>query len=453
MNDEIKKLVTESLDSKKVQSLCHMGEQALAMRDYAQAHHCFTEALKVNPQNKTALEGKIQSLVKWGDAACEAGEFDKAHHYYSIAMEMSRDDKMIRHKKEIAAQKIEELKGSGVTSVLFLNADPTDASRLRLGEELREIQEKLQLAKLREQFELHQRMSVRPADISQALLDLQPQIVHFSGHGMATGVLCFENQIGKTHSIQPEALAALFEQFASQVKCVVLNACYSEIQANAIAKHIDCVIGMNKSIGDRASIAFSVGFYQALGAGRTIEEAYRLGCVQIQLQGISEHLTPILIQKKDSQQLAISPTENNPSLIPQPPVDKGKAYLAQEIGMSDAEFDKELTRVSSLLDKVKRANLTRNQTRILALVVEKSDRFEVPRRVVESAAGYDYLSSEFYEETVVLEHYDFVSFSNEDDGCIHLHNFATWQTISFLSDIAGIPLPNLLRNPQISLIV
>lgn len=184
-----------------------------------------------------------------------------------------------------------------VISILFLAADPTDASRLRLGEEAREIQQKLQLAKFRERFELHQRMSVRPADISQALLDVQPQIVHFSGHGMATGALCFENLVGETHPIEPDALAALFKQFAGQVNCVVLNACYSEIQANAIAKHVNHVIGMNQAIGDRAAIAFAVGFYQAVGAGRTIENAYQLGCVQIRLQGIPEHLTPVLIKK------------------------------------------------------------------------------------------------------------------------------------------------------------
>ena len=183
-------------------------------------------------------------------------------------------------------------------SVLFLSADPTNASRLRLGEELREIQEKLQLAKLRDQFVLEQRMSVRPADISQALLDVRPEIVHFSGHGAVTGELCFENQQGETHSVRPEALAALFEQFANQVKCVLLNACYSQTQANAIARYIDYVIGMNKAVDDKAAIVFAIGFYQALGAGRAVEDAYNLGCVQIQLQGIPEHLTPVLLKKR-----------------------------------------------------------------------------------------------------------------------------------------------------------
>lgn len=183
--------------------------------------------------------------------------------------------------------------------ILFLAADPTDAARLRLGEEVREIQEKLQLATQRDRFMLHQRMSVRPADISQALLDICPRIVHFSGHGTSSGALCFESKLGESKPVAPEALAALFEQFASQVDCVVLNACYSVIQARAIAEHIRYVIGMNQAIGDKAAIAFSVGFYQALGAGRSVEDAYKLGCVQIRLEGIAEHLTPVLVKDHD----------------------------------------------------------------------------------------------------------------------------------------------------------
>lgn len=186
-------------------------------------------------------------------------------------------------------------------TILFLTADPTDASRLRLGEELREIHEKLQLAKSREKFDLVERMSVRPADLSQALLDVEPQIVHFSGHGTTTGALCLEDKIGRSHPVEPDALAALFKQFAGKVSCVVLNACFSEPQANAIARYIDYVIGMNQAIGDKAAIAFAIGFYQALGAGRKFEEAYQFGCVQIRLQNIPGHLTPVLVKKESLQ--------------------------------------------------------------------------------------------------------------------------------------------------------
>jgi hypothetical protein len=185
---------------------------------------------------------------------------------------------------------------AGKIVILFLAADPTNETRLRLGEELREIQEKLQLSKQRERFDLQSRWSVRPQDISQALLDIQPGIVHFSGHGTAYGELCFENNEGITQPVSAQALAALFSQFSGQVQGVILNACYAEIQAKAIAQHIEYVVGMTTAMGDQASVAFSIGFYQALGAGKTIAEAFQFGVTQIMLQGIPEESTPVLVR-------------------------------------------------------------------------------------------------------------------------------------------------------------
>ncbi len=185
--------------------------------------------------------------------------------------------------------------------ILFLVADPTDTTRLRLGTELREIQEQLSLSKLRSKFVMVQRMSVRPADISQAILDEEPSIIHFMGHGTSTGELCFENESGQAQAVSVEALSALFELFSGKIDCVLLNACYSAVQANAIANYVPYIIGMNQAISDTSATSFSIGFYQALGAGKSIEEAYKLGCVQIQLQANAEHLTPVLIQKSEGQ--------------------------------------------------------------------------------------------------------------------------------------------------------
>jgi hypothetical protein len=51
------------------------------------------------------------------------------------------------------------------------------------------------------------------------------------------------------------------------------------------------------SISNRAAIEFSIGFYDALLAGRPVDFAYKLGCSAIQMAGIPEHLTPVLNQK------------------------------------------------------------------------------------------------------------------------------------------------------------
>lgn len=181
-------------------------------------------------------------------------------------------------------------------TILFLAANPKDTDRLRLDQELRDVAEGLQRSKQRDTFKLEHRFAVRPLDFQRAMLDCSPQIIHFSGHGSGQGGLVFEDKLGNAKLIEGKALADLFDLFAESVKCVLLNGCYSEVQAKDIVQHIPYVIGMNQSIGDKAAIAFAVGFYDAIGAGRDIEFAYKNGCSSIRLEGIPEHLTPVLLK-------------------------------------------------------------------------------------------------------------------------------------------------------------
>ena len=187
--------------------------------------------------------------------------------------------------------------GTQRTSILFLSADPTDASRLRLGQELRDIETRLRLASARDAFELHHRASVRVGDLTQAIFDTKPAIIHFSGHGSAAGELFLENDAGQVHPVTPEALEALFALCKREVRCVILNACYSQRQAIAISKHIDHVIGMTQDIGDDAAIAFSAGFYKALGAGRPVPDCFEFGRTELRLYNIPEYRIPLLIQR------------------------------------------------------------------------------------------------------------------------------------------------------------
>ncbi|MBD2605702.1 CHAT domain-containing protein [Scytonema hofmannii FACHB-248] len=188
--------------------------------------------------------------------------------------------------------------------ILFLAANPKGSARLRLDEELREIETGLQLALNRDRFILESKGAVRPIDVRRAILSFVPQIVHFSGHGVENEGLVFEDDAGREKFVDVEGLAQLFRVFANQVECVVLNACYSKVQALAIAQHINYVIGMNRQIGDRAAIEFSVAFYDALAAGKSVEFAYNYGCAAIRLAGIPEELTPILIKKPNLTEVA-----------------------------------------------------------------------------------------------------------------------------------------------------
>jgi hypothetical protein len=177
--------------------------------------------------------------------------------------------------------------------ILFLAANPLDTNRLRLDEEIREIDEGIRRAKHREQYELKQKWAVRPDDLRRAMLDYTPQLVHFSGHGAGEKGIVLENNQGLAQPVSGEALSHLFALFP-QVECVLLNACYSEIQAQAIAENVPYVVGMSQAVGDRAAITFAMSFYDALGSGQTVDFAYRYACNALELAGIPEHLTPVL---------------------------------------------------------------------------------------------------------------------------------------------------------------
>ncbi|NKB18585.1 MAG: adenylate/guanylate cyclase domain-containing protein [Pseudanabaena sp. CRU_2_10] len=80
--------------------------------------------------------------------------------------------------------------------ILILSANPKDTSALRLSEEVREIQMSLDRSTYRDRLEVMTRWAVLVKDLQSILLDLKPQIVHFSGHGTKTEGLALENEQG-----------------------------------------------------------------------------------------------------------------------------------------------------------------------------------------------------------------------------------------------------------------
>lgn len=189
---------------------------------------------------------------------------------------------------------------SSKRTILFLASSPVNEARLRLDREAREIAEGLRRATRREQFMLEQCWAVQPGDLRRSLLDINPQIVHFSGHGTGSAGLALENAVGSAQLVPTQAIANLFKLFASRsLECVVLNACYSEVQAKEIAQYISYVVGMSAPITDAAAIKFAIGFYDALGAGWSYEEAFEMGCNAIALEGIPEELAPVIHKRID----------------------------------------------------------------------------------------------------------------------------------------------------------
>lgn len=188
------------------------------------------------------------------------------------------------------------LRTDKVKRILILAANPKETPPLRLSEQVRDISEALNRANLKDYFEINSRWAVGYRHFRRALLDYNPHIVHFTGHGSEAG-LVVEDEWGFPTDFSPEALAVLFKNFSKTVECVILNACYSAKQSKMIHKYIDYVIGIKKEIEDKAAIEFAVGFYDGLGAGKSYEESFELGKTAIQARFPNElqHNAPVIL--------------------------------------------------------------------------------------------------------------------------------------------------------------
>ena len=147
-------------------------------------------------------------------------------------------------------------------------------------------------------MELISHWAVRPEDLLQYFNQHKPHIVHFSGHGSLKEEIILLDKNRNAKPVPPAVIKQLFSTLKDNVRLVLLNACYSRSQAEAIVEVIDCAIGMKKAIGDEAAITFAAAFYQAIGFGRSIESAFQSGRTALMLEGIHEENTPELLSSK-----------------------------------------------------------------------------------------------------------------------------------------------------------
>lgn len=206
--------------------------------------------------------------------------------------------------------------------ILMLSADPKNQDRLCLSQERRELDQALQTTRFGDEFQVCDLPSCRLRDIPRALDKYTPTVLHFSGHGNPNG-LCFENEVQKTQIVDKDALADLFRG-QSGLRLVVLNACYSQQQAQCIADSIGYVIAMEGRVDDQAAINFSREFYTALGDGRTFEAAFKRAVAAVHLEGTrqpkahflsgspnnTQHLSTDRVGSRNSQRVDNSPKVN-----------------------------------------------------------------------------------------------------------------------------------------------
>ncbi|WP_366924643.1 CHAT domain-containing protein [Metallumcola ferriviriculae] len=182
-------------------------------------------------------------------------------------------------------------------TVLFFATNPTNTSKLRLDEESRTIQEMIRKSEHRDSIFFESRWAVRPLDILQAINEVNPDVVHFSGHGASHGDLVLENTDGTAKFVTKEAITQTIMSSSDKIHLIFFNACFSYEQAQSVINYVDAAIGMTTSVGDAAACAFAAQFYSSLGFGFSVQKAFEQAKGVMMLEDPDECNTPELYVK------------------------------------------------------------------------------------------------------------------------------------------------------------
>jgi WD40 repeat protein len=215
-------------------------------------------------------------------------------------------------------------------TILLLAANSQGADLHALDREVRAIQVELERSAHRDRFEFVPRRVVEPLDLLRELRKLRPAVVHFNGRGghlapsghHADGTPG-RHVDGEHHRnreeprdgsdsegrlVSPQALQETFGAAGSSVRVVVLDACYSAADAEALLAHVDCVVSTHGALRDDAARSFAIGFYGGLGERESIATAYKQGCAAISLESLPDAARPQLAVRDgvDAEQLVLA---------------------------------------------------------------------------------------------------------------------------------------------------
>lgn len=233
--------------------------------------------------------------------------------------QLQNDIKIQKYNTTLLSEEIRKMKEpKEKINILFLGANPdiklsdeTEQSKLKLDKEAREIKEAITKSLNRDSINFETRWAVRTSDLFQAINEVNPTIIHFSGHGTNTGELVLQDNSDKPKLVDIEAIIKMIEASTDNLRLVVFNNCFSYLFAENVSEIVEASIGMNNSISDEAAIVFASQLYSAIGFGKSLKKAFDQAKARLLLEGINEEMTPELYVNENFESSDLFIVKNN----------------------------------------------------------------------------------------------------------------------------------------------
>ena len=233
---------------------------------------------KAKEQEAKREESKEQRAQRQQEAAREREERRRGQ-------EERRRDHEIAVLHERIEQQEQRLQASAPdhVTVLVVAASPDGEVPLRLDREFREMQRRLRESQHRDSIRFEWRPAARLSDLIQMLNEVQPDVVHLSAHGAEDGI-ALENADGTAKTMRNDQLAQLLATMSDNIRLIIFNSCLSSEQAELACNFVEAAVGMETSILDDAAKAFAGQFYNSIGFGHSLHDAFEQARVHANLE-------------------------------------------------------------------------------------------------------------------------------------------------------------------------
>lgn len=198
---------------------------------------------------------------------------------------LSKETALVRYLDQ--PRPVEALEIEAPLKVLVMLASPQDFEALDVEAEWQKLHTAFATLEAAGLVKVDRLPRASLAALAQQLSRDHYHIFHFIGHGVfdersAESSLVLEDEEGNSLQIAGEDIGIHLHNHSS-LRLVLLNACegaraaahdiYSGLAQGLIRSQIPAVIGMQFEISDKAAIAFSSRFYEAIASGKPVDEA------------------------------------------------------------------------------------------------------------------------------------------------------------------------------------